>query len=174
MAAKRIASSSINWAAIAERVPAEQKAQFLAFKSKSDNIVRKVVALPENPPKIDWAYYKSKIPVPAMVDEFQKKYESFKIPLPEDNITATIATEEKAAAENVKNFKAESQKRFTQLETELKKYENQIPFIEMTMEEVAYYYPDQAIDTTNKPTFWPHDPELDARLAAENDKGGHH
>lgn len=56
-----------------------------------------MTALPENPPKIDWAYYKTKIPVPAMVDEFQKKYESFKIPLPEDNITATIATEEKAA-----------------------------------------------------------------------------
>lgn len=41
--------------------------------------------------------YKSKVPLPAMVDEFQKKYEAFKIPLPDDTVSATIDAEEKKA-----------------------------------------------------------------------------
>ncbi|KAG8244820.1 Atp5hp [Homalodisca vitripennis] len=57
----------------------------------------RVVALPEQPPKIDWAMYKNKVPNPAMVDEFQKKYDTFKIPLPEDNVSSIIAAEEKQA-----------------------------------------------------------------------------
>lgn len=41
--------------------------------------------------------YKSKVPLPAMVDEFQKKYEAFKIPLPDDTVSASIDAEEKKA-----------------------------------------------------------------------------
>lgn len=41
MAAKRIAQSTINWAAIAERVPSEQKSQYFAFKAKADTYIRK-------------------------------------------------------------------------------------------------------------------------------------
>lgn len=55
------------------------------------------MAFPEQPPKIDWAMYKSKVPLPAMVDEFQKKYEAFKIPLPDDTVSASIDAEEKKA-----------------------------------------------------------------------------
>lgn len=41
MAAKRLTQSSINWAALAERVPEHQKAQYIAFKSKSDGYLRR-------------------------------------------------------------------------------------------------------------------------------------
>lgn len=57
----------------------------------------RVVSFPEQPPKIDWAMYKNKVPLPAMVDEFQKKYEAFKIPLPDDTVSVTIDSEEKTA-----------------------------------------------------------------------------
>jgi F-type H+-transporting ATPase subunit d len=43
MASRRIAASAINWAAIAERVPASQKTSFTAFKSKSDKYLRRLV-----------------------------------------------------------------------------------------------------------------------------------
>jgi len=43
MASKRIAQSSVNWAAIAERVPEADKASYLAFKAKSDGYLRKYV-----------------------------------------------------------------------------------------------------------------------------------
>lgn len=41
MAAKRITQTNINWAALAERVPEHQKPQFIAFKSKSDQYLRR-------------------------------------------------------------------------------------------------------------------------------------
>lgn len=41
MAGKRIAQSTMNWASIAERVPVEQKTNYLAFKTKCDQYLRK-------------------------------------------------------------------------------------------------------------------------------------
>ena len=41
MVVRRIAGSSVDWAAIAAVVPANQKAQFNGFKSKSDGYLRK-------------------------------------------------------------------------------------------------------------------------------------
>lgn len=52
-------------------------------------------ANPETPPKIDWAYYKKNIPVPGLVDKFQKEYESFKVPYPADKYTSEIEAREK-------------------------------------------------------------------------------
>lgn len=41
MAARRITQSSINWTALAERVPENQKGFFTAFKAKSDGYLRR-------------------------------------------------------------------------------------------------------------------------------------
>jgi F-type H+-transporting ATPase subunit d len=41
MAARRITQSSINWTALAERVPENQKGYFTAFKAKSDGYLRR-------------------------------------------------------------------------------------------------------------------------------------
>ena len=43
--AKRIAQSSVNWAALAERVPAEQRVHLAAFKIKSDTYLRRLVLI---------------------------------------------------------------------------------------------------------------------------------
>lgn len=43
--AKRISQSAVNWAALAERVPAEQKANLAAFKIKSDTYLRRLVLI---------------------------------------------------------------------------------------------------------------------------------
>ena len=40
--ARRIASSSVNWASLAERVPANQRISFTTFKSKSDKYLRRL------------------------------------------------------------------------------------------------------------------------------------
>ena len=44
MAARRVAKSAVDWAAFAERVPANQKEAFRAFKAKSDFLVSRCVA----------------------------------------------------------------------------------------------------------------------------------
>lgn len=51
-------------------------------------------ANPESPPKIDWMYYKKVVPVPGMVDNFQKQYESMIIPFPADTATSLISAQE--------------------------------------------------------------------------------
>lgn len=43
--AKRIASSSVNWAAIAERVHPQQRLNFNNFKVKSDKYLRRLVSI---------------------------------------------------------------------------------------------------------------------------------
>lgn len=43
MASKRFVQSSVNWAAIAERMPESEKATYFAFKAKSDGYLRKYV-----------------------------------------------------------------------------------------------------------------------------------
>lgn len=53
-----------------------------------------MLANPENPPKIDWAAYKNKVPIPGMVDSFQKTYESMKIPYPQDTVSSKIDAQE--------------------------------------------------------------------------------
>ena len=91
MAAQRISASSVNWVEFARKIPAAQKASFQAFKQKSDGFVRAVNALPEAAPKIDFEAYRSRIAVPGMVDDFQKKYEALQIPYPKDNATAAVS-----------------------------------------------------------------------------------
>ena len=91
MAAQRISASTVNWVEFARKIPAAQKASFQAFKQKSDGFVRAVNALPEAAPKIDFDAYRSRIAVPGMVDDFQKKYEALQIPYPKDNATAAVS-----------------------------------------------------------------------------------
>lgn len=50
----------------------------------------RVLANPPEPPKINWSVYKNAVPVPGMVDTFQKQYEALKVPYPADTQTAQV------------------------------------------------------------------------------------
>merc|ERR1712007_265695 len=80
MAARRIVQSTVNWSAMAEKVSDAQRPMFNAFKLRSDSYLRKVSALPENPPAIDWSYYQQKVAIPGLVETFKAKYESLEVP----------------------------------------------------------------------------------------------
>lgn len=56
----------------------------------------------------------------------------------------------------VSQFIADSNQRIAQYEAELKKWAAVLPFEQMTMEDFADAFPDQAWNP-NKPTWWPHD-----------------
>lgn len=196
---RRIAQSSINWAAIAERVPPNQKTNFTAFKSKSDKYLRRwvwenenfgwiiaakqmenkesrqqccvylafrVMSNPENAPKIDWAAYKSKVPIAGMVDAFQKQYESIKIPYPADTVSSTVDAQRSQVEQEIKAFIAQSNSRIGELEKQIQHLKSMLPFEQMTMEDFKDAYPDQAIDPINNPTFWPHEPLTDEEIKA--------
>ncbi len=81
----------MQWAELAKKIPESQKAAFMAFKQRSDGYLRAVSALPEKSPAIDFNNYKTKIAVPGMVDDFQKKYESLQIPYPKDTVSSEVS-----------------------------------------------------------------------------------
>nr|CAD7413413.1 unnamed protein product [Timema cristinae]CAD7434351.1 unnamed protein product [Timema monikensis] len=159
MAARRIKGSSINWTALAERVPENQRPQFTNFKVKSDSYLRRVLASPEEPPKIDWAAYKSRVGVPGMVEDFQKKYEALKIPYPADTLTVQVEAQQKQATKEVQDFISASNVRIAAYEEEVAKLRALLPYGQMTMEDFRDAYPELALDPINRPTFWPHTPD---------------
>jgi len=159
MAARRIASSAVNWTALAERVPDNQRQFFIALKAKSDSYLRRVLANPEAPPKIDFSAYKAKIALPGLVESFQKQYDAIKVPYPADKLTPEVDTQEKQAEQEIKAFIAQSQTRIQQHQAEIAKWDDVLPFEEMTLEDLKDMFPERALDPLNNPTFWPHNPE---------------
>jgi len=159
MAARRITQSSINWSALAERVPSNQKANFLAFKSKSDVYLRGVMANPEVAPKLDWAYYKNLIPISGLVDKFQQSYDGLKVPYPTENISSQIDAQGSETKSEIEVFKKLSNDRIDGLNKKMNHLKSLLPFDQMTMEDYRDAFPDAAIDPINRPTFWPHLPE---------------
>lgn len=157
--AKRIAQSAVNWAAIAERVPPNQRINFNGFKSKSDKYLRSVMANPEASPKIDWTFYKSRVAVPGLVDTFQKSYEALKVSYPSDTLTGQVAAQEKEVRAHIESFKTDSANRIAAYEKEIDHVKSLLPFAQMTMEDYRDAFPEQALDPINKPTFWPHTPD---------------
>ncbi|XP_055627775.1 ATP synthase subunit d, mitochondrial [Toxorhynchites rutilus septentrionalis] len=159
MASRRIAQSSVNWAALAERVPPSQKPNLAVFKTMSDKYLRSVLANPENPPKLDWAYYQKNVPIAGMVDKFQKAYEALQIPYPADTVTAQIEAQEKQVKEEIVKFIKESESRIAEHQKQIASLRALLPFDQMTMEDYRDAFPDQALDLQNRPSFWPHTPE---------------
>ncbi|CAB0004765.1 unnamed protein product, partial [Nesidiocoris tenuis] len=120
---------------------------------------RRVSANPENAPKLDWAYYKKNVPIPGLVDAFQKQYESLQIPVPADTLTSTIDSQEKEIRDAVAKFKAESDERIVKMKAEVTRIQGLLPYEQMTMEDFAEAHPEEALDPINRPTLWPHEPE---------------
>ena len=63
MASKRLMASTVNWAEFASKVPEAQRASFNALKNKTDGYVRRIGALPDKLPEIDWTSYKARVQV---------------------------------------------------------------------------------------------------------------
>jgi len=159
MAARRITSSSINWAALAERVPENQRPNFISLKARSDAYLRRVLSNPEAAPKINFAEYKSKIPIAGLVDSLQKQFEALKVPYPADKLSTEIAAQEKEAEQTIAQFIAASKGKIQDHQKKLASWDDVLPFEEMTLEDAKTMFPELVVDPLNKPTFWPHQPE---------------
>ncbi|XP_023228615.1 ATP synthase subunit d, mitochondrial-like [Centruroides sculpturatus] len=155
MAARRIGRSAIDWAAFVERVPENQKSFFQAFKIRSDEYIRRVNSYPENPPAIDWEFYRKRIAMPGIVNEFEKAYNSLKVPYPTEKTIPEIDAQEKASEKKVEEFIKASNERIAKYQKELDSLKAIIPFEEMTMEDFYDAFPQYALNPKN-PTFWPH------------------
>uniref|UniRef100_A0A7E4ZWQ2 ATP synthase subunit d, mitochondrial n=1 Tax=Panagrellus redivivus TaxID=6233 RepID=A0A7E4ZWQ2_PANRE len=87
-AAKRVATTSVNWQKLSERLTAQHVPELQRLKGLNSTFSGVVNSLPADLPKIDFAALKQKLPThAALLDSLQKQYESLKIPygtIPED------------------------------------------------------------------------------------------
>ncbi|MCL4120483.1 UNVERIFIED_CONTAM: hypothetical protein GTU68_065657 [Idotea baltica] len=157
MSAKRVAFQAGYWAAFATRVQQIRNRNLLPL-SQMRLYVRKVASLPDALPQIHWDQYASRVAVPGMVNEFKKQYEALQISYPKDSYSPAIDSVQAKVMKEVKEFIVKSEETIAERKAELSKWEAMIPFTEMTLEEYAEAFPDQAINL-DKPTMYPHTPE---------------
>ncbi|XP_066291735.1 ATP synthase subunit d, mitochondrial-like [Branchiostoma lanceolatum] len=157
MAARRAAVKAIDWIAFAERVPPNQKAQFTALKARSDAIYSKFLSTPEKPAAINFAFYKSRLANPALVDEFEQKFNAVKIPEPMDTYTAGLDEAQKKAQADVQKFIADSNARIKKYEEQASVYKSLPPTDLMTYDDVFAAFPEMKPDKEKYP-IWPHKP----------------
>nr|XP_010333464.2 ATP synthase subunit d, mitochondrial-like isoform X2 [Saimiri boliviensis boliviensis] len=133
MAGQKLALKTIDWIAFWEIIPPNQKAATNSLKSWNEILTSRLAVLPENPPSIDWAYYKASVAKAGLVGDFGKKFNYY--------------------AECVSLSKA----RVVEYEKQLEKYKNLIPFEQMTIEDLNEAFPETKLDKKKYP-YWPYQP----------------
>lgn len=119
-----------------------------------------MTTLPESPAVIDWSYYKSAVAKAGMVDDFEKKFKALQIPAPVDTQTAAINGQEAESNKGAQAYIEASKARIAQYEQELAKFQNMIPFDQMTIEDLNDTFPETKLDKVKYP-YWPHKPIAD-------------
>ncbi|CAH1273820.1 ATP5H [Branchiostoma lanceolatum] len=115
------------------------------------------LSTPEKPAAINFAFYKSRLANPALVDEFEQKFNAVKIPEPMDTYTAGLDEAQKKAQADVQKFITDSNARIKKYEEQASVYKSLPPTDLMTYDDVFAAFPEMKPDKEKYP-IWPHKP----------------
>ncbi|KAF3812568.1 hypothetical protein GH733_019370 [Mirounga leonina] len=101
---------------------------------------------PGNPPASDWAYYKANVAKAGLVEDFEKKFNALKFPVPEDKHTVQVDAKEKENVKSCAECLSLSKAGIEECEKELEKMQNIIPFDQMTIEHLNEVFPETKLD----------------------------
>lgn len=78
MAAKQVAKV-VDWGQLLQRTTNQNRAKILAFKNKTDNILASNLKSKSQDCSVNWQHYETAVADKALVADFKKKFESFKV-----------------------------------------------------------------------------------------------
>merc|ERR1712193_357783 len=92
MATRQVAARTVNWAALAARVPKDGKsaAGFEELRIKFETSKGTLNMMPEKPTPINWDHYSSVVKNKELFEKFQSAYAELEVPYPEDDFSAEI------------------------------------------------------------------------------------
>ncbi|XP_051007446.1 ATP synthase subunit d, mitochondrial-like [Acomys russatus] len=145
MAERKLALKTIDWVAFGEIIPPNQKITANSLKYCNETLHSRLANLSEKPRAIDWAYCKANVAKADLVNDFEKKYNAPKIPVPEDKYTALVNHEEKEDVKNCAEFVSGSLVRVQEYEKQLEKMKDIIPFDQMTTDDLSDAFPETSL-----------------------------
>ena len=143
----------IDWAKLQERISPALKSKFNAFKGKSDTIMVNYLKAKDKKLTIDWTYYHQAVANKALVKEFEAKFNSLKVPQPEDTKSEILEKNIERDNKRVQDFIKESNDSMADTLSEIERLNSLPPFEQMTTEDVFQNFKSLRPDYDTHPPF---------------------